>query len=194
MKETEHRQTTTLVQSNDEITAKTETRRNSPDASSASSRRSFLGKMGGATAVALAVGIPLEPLLEGKRGQAEASVVNYGSTSRAGSSYEYRKDTAQDDNIDIGKLPDNGDAERFTDYSGNWSKCLKHDALGIPNNAAYRSMLHALQTGDFDDFENIITGNPGGTAFTSTFNGPMGAFSVRSGRTGLARHQHSAGA
>ncbi len=133
--------------------------------------------MGGATAVALAVGIPLEPLLEGKRGQAEASVVNYGSSSRAGTSYEYRKDTAQEDNIDIGKLPDNGDDSRFTDYSGLWSKCLKHDALGIPNNAAYRSLLHALQTGDFDDFENIITGNPGGAAFTSTFNGPMGAFS-----------------
>ena len=177
MKQTEHRQTTTIDRSQEENNSKTEAKRNGPDASSDSSRRSFLGKMGGATAVALAVGIPLEPLFEGKHGQAEASVVNYGSGSRAGASYEYRKDTAQDDNIDIGKLPDNGDAQRFTDYSGNWSKCLKHDALGIPNNAAYRSLLHALQTGDFDDFENIITGNPGGTAFTSTFNGPMGAFS-----------------
>ncbi len=133
--------------------------------------------MGGATAVALAVGLPLEPLFEGKHGQAEASVANYGSGSRAGTSYEYRKDTAQEENIDIGKLPDNGDDSRFTDYSGLWSKCLKHDALGIPNSSAYRSLLHALNTGEFDDFENVIVGNPGGTAFTSTFNGPMGAFS-----------------
>ncbi len=40
-----------------------------------SSRRSFC-RVGGATAVALAAGIPLEPLFEGKHGQAEASVVS----------------------------------------------------------------------------------------------------------------------
>jgi hypothetical protein len=148
-----------------------------PNTSTDATRRSFLGKVGGATAVALTVGIPLEPLFEGKGGQAEASVVNYGSGSRAYASYDYRKDTAQDNNLDIGKLPDNGDLHRFTDYSGNWSKCLKHDALGIPNHAAYRSLLHALQTGDFDDLENIMVGNPGGDGFTSTMNGPMGAMS-----------------
>ncbi len=141
------------------------------------SRRSFLGKVGGATAVALTVGIPLEPLFEGKRGQAEASVAHYGSSSRAYASYDYRKDTAQNDNVDIGELPDNGDSHRFTDYSGNWSKCLKHDALGIPNQAAFRSLLHAFQTGEFQDFENILVANPGGNGFTSTMNGPMGALS-----------------
>ena len=72
-------------------------------------------------------------------------------------------------------LPDNGDSERFTDYSGNWSKCLQHDALGIPNYASYQSLLYALQTGRFSDFENILVGNPGGTGFTSTLNGPQGA-------------------
>jgi hypothetical protein len=140
-----------------------------------SSRRSFLGKMGGATAVALAAGIPLEPLFEGKHGQAEASVISYGSTSRAGASFEYRENTAQGDNIDIGKLPDNGDDSRYTDYSGLWSKALKHDALGIVNVTSYKSFLHALTTGSFSDFENIIMGNPGGTGFTSTLNGPQGA-------------------
>ena len=39
---------------------------NQQDVPPDSSRRSFLGKVGGATAVALAVGIPLEPVLEGK--------------------------------------------------------------------------------------------------------------------------------
>src|SRR6266508_5769296 len=73
-----------------------------------SSRRAFLGKLGfgGAATVALAVGIPLEPLIEGKRGEAEASVVPYLSSSRTLSSYNYRRNTAQNDKIDVGLLPD----------------------------------------------------------------------------------------
>ena len=95
-----------------------------------SSRRSFLGTVGGATAV-LAVALPLEPLFEGKHGQAEASVATYKSNSRANDSWNYRKSTAQNEKINVGELPDNGDSERFTDFSGNWSKCLKHDYLGM---------------------------------------------------------------
>ncbi len=151
-----------------------EKRRNVP---ADSGRRSFLGKVGG-TAVALAAGIPLEPLIEDKHGQAEASVVQYGPSGRAAASYDYRVDTAQAENIDIGELPDNGDSQRFTDFSGNWSKCLRHDYLGIPNYAAYRSLLHAFETGRFEDFENIQVGNPGGTGFTSTLNGPQGALAL----------------
>jgi len=142
-----------------------------------SSRRSFLGKVGvgGAAAVALAA-VPLEPLIEGKHGEAEASVVDYRSNNRANDSFNYRKSTAQNEKIDVGELPDNGDARRFSDYSGSWSKCLQHDALGIPNRAAYRSMLYALSSGRHSDFENMLVGNPGGTGFTSTMNGPEGAF------------------
>ncbi len=175
MKDKEHRQDNIPAQKEDDTNTKPQAQRNSPDGSADSSRRSFLGKMGGATAVALAVGLPLEPLFEGKRGQAEASVVNYGSSGRAHDSFEYRENTAQNDNIDIGKLPDNGDDSRYTDFSGLWSKCLKHDGLGVPNAASYQSFLHALTTGNFSDFENIIVGNPGGTGFTSTLNGPQGA-------------------
>ncbi len=140
-----------------------------------SSRRSFLGGVGGATAVALAVGIPLEPMFEGKHGEAEASVVSYRSNNRTNDSWNYRKSTAQAEKIDVGELPDNGDSQSYTDYSGNWSKCLQHDALGIPNRASYQSLLYALQSGRFSDFENILVGNPGGTGFTSTLNGPQGA-------------------
>jgi hypothetical protein len=148
---------------------------NKKDVPADSSRRFFIGKVGGATAAALAVGIPLEPLLEGKHGRAEASVVPYGSSGRASASLQYRENTAEAEKIDNGEQPDNGDSQRFTDFSGNWSKCLKHDYLGIPNYASYQSMLHALQTGQFSDFENIQVGNPGGTNFTATLNGPQGA-------------------
>jgi hypothetical protein len=140
------------------------------------SRRSFLGKvgLGGATAAALAVGVSLEPLIAGKQGEAEASVVNYRSHRRAVASHDYRTDTARQEKFDNGELPDNGDAERFTDFSGSWSKCLPHTYLGIVNRASWLSLTHALQTGRFSDFQNIQVGNPGGPGFTGTLNGPMG--------------------
>jgi len=141
-----------------------------------SSRRSFMGKMGigSAAAVALAA-VPLEPLLEGKRGQAAASVVQYNSAARAQASYNYRAQTAQNDYLNIGELPDNGDAARFTDHSGSWSKCLPHPYLGIVNNQAWQSLTYALGTGRFQDFQNIIVGNPHGPGFTGTLNGPDSA-------------------
>jgi hypothetical protein len=132
--------------------------------------------MGGvAAAAALTAGIPLEPLFEGKHAQAEASVVPYGSSRRAHASFDYREDTAEADKIDVGELPDNGDQERFTDFSGNWSKSLRHDGLGVPNAAAWQSMVYALKTGRFQDFENIIVGTPGGGGPNSTLNGPQGS-------------------
>jgi len=147
-----------------------------PHPGSLPSRRKFMGTMGGvAAAAAVTAAIPLEPLFEGKAGEAEASVVSYKSNNRANDSWNYRKGTAQNEKINVGELPDNGDSQRFTDFSGNWSKCLQHSALGIPNSAAWLSLVNALQTGRFSDFENILVGNPGGTNFTATLNGPQGA-------------------
>ena len=147
-----------------------------PHTVSLPSRRKFMGTMGGvAAAAALTAGIPLEPLFEGKHAQAEASVVPYGSSRRAHASFDYREDTAEADKIDVGELPDNGDQERFTDFSGNWSKSLRHDGLGVPNAAAWQSMVYALKTGRFQDFENIIVGTPGGGGPNSTLNGPQGS-------------------
>jgi hypothetical protein len=139
-----------------------------------SSRRSFLGTVGGATA-ALAVALPLEPLFEGKHGEAEASVVQYGSARRTQASWQYRDSTADNEKINVGELPDNGDAARFTDFSGSWSKCLPHPYLGIVNRASWQSLVYALQTGRHSDFNNILVGNPGGPGFTGTLNGPEGA-------------------
>ena len=140
------------------------------------SRRKFMGTMGGvAAAAAVSAAVPLEPLFEGKAGEAEASVVPYGSSGRTNASWQYRDSTADAEKINVGVLPDNGDSQRFTDFSGNWSKCLQHSALGIPNAAAWQSLVYALKTGRFSDFENILVGNPGSTNFTGTLNGPQGA-------------------
>jgi hypothetical protein len=140
------------------------------------SRRSFMGKAGGMTAMAVAATmVPLEPLLGGKESQADASVITYKDTTRANNSFAYRKQEAQAEKIDIGVLPDNGDAAKFTDHSGSWSKVLPHDSLGIVNGAAWNSFTKALTSGKFVDFESIIVGNPGGTNGTAQFNGPQTA-------------------
>ena len=138
-------------------------------------RRRFLGGVSGIATAAASVGvIGLEPLLGGKESVADASVVPYIPGSRERASFDYRTDTATSELINVGQLPDNGDATRFTDFSGSYSKALKHDALGVPNAASWLSLRHALTTGEFSDFENIIVGTPGGGP-NSKINCPQGA-------------------
>src|SRR5712692_4704669 len=92
------------------------------------SRRSFLGKMGTAATVAMAAGaVALEPLVGGKHSVASASVVDYDSGARATASNKYRVNAAAADYIDVGVLPDNGDAALYADKSGSYSKALVHD-------------------------------------------------------------------
>jgi len=143
---------------------------------SSQSRRKFLGKAGGLGAVAVASSlVPLEPLLGGKGSQAEASVIPYPGATRELASRHYRVTMAQNQYINLGTLADNGDAARFSDHSGSWSKVLLHDSLGIVNPGSWNSFVSALTSGSFAAFQNIIVGNPGGTCFTSTLNGPQGA-------------------
>ena len=86
--------------------------------------------------------------------------------------FNYRKNTAQARRVNTGVQKDNGDAARFTDFSGNYSKALLHDGLGIPNAAAWLSLRQAMLTGNHDDFANIIVGTPGGGG-NSKLNGPQ---------------------
>ena len=135
------------------------------------SRRSFVKS---AAVAGVAASVPLAPLFGGRTSVAKAAVVPYGSAARAAASLNYRKATADAQNIDVGTQPDNGDATQFTDFSANYSKGLAHDALGVPNAAACLSLKNALNTGNFGDFENIIVGTPGGGP-NSRLNGPQGA-------------------
>src|SRR5882724_9826490 len=136
------------------------------------SRRTFV--TGAATIAAVAAAVPLKPLLGGKESVAEASVVDYNSSTRANASFNYRKEMAQAQKVNVGGQGDNGDAARFTDFSCSFSKALLHDGLGVPNAAAYRSLKNALTTGDHSDFDNIGVGTPGGGP-NSKLNGPQGA-------------------
>jgi hypothetical protein len=144
------------------------------NASGNATRRSFLSTVGGATAAALAVGIPLEPMLEGKHGEAEASTIAYLPNLRYLACYNYCVQTAQSNKLNVGVLPDNGDLARFSDYSGVWSKSLRHDGLGVPNAQSWVSLAAALQSGRFSDFQNVLVGTPGGHGPNSLLNGPQG--------------------
>jgi hypothetical protein len=141
----------------------------------APSRRQFLGRVSGIATAAASVGaIGLQSLLGGKESVANASVVPDNPGSREEASFAYRTDAATSERVSVGQPPDNGDINRFTDFSGSYSKALKHDALGIPNSASWLSLKHALTTGEFSDFERILVGTPGGGP-NSKLNGPQGA-------------------
>src|ERR1041385_7204375 len=134
------------------------------------SRRNFVK---GAATIGIAVAtVPVQPLLSGKESVVEASVIDYNSSNRSNSSFNYRKSVAQAQKISVGKKADNRDSARFTDFSCSYSKALLHDALGVPNAAAMLSLKNALRTGDHSDFENIVVGTPGGGP-NSKLNGPQ---------------------
>lgn len=138
------------------------------------SRRSFLNKAGGLTAMAVAAAmVPLEPLLGGKESTAEASVITYQENTRANNAFQYRKQEAQAEKISPPVAADNGDAGRYSDHSGTWSKTLAHDDLEIVNANSYASLVNALTSGNFADFQSILVGNPGGTNVNAQLNGPQ---------------------
>src|SRR5437016_805661 len=49
--------------------------------------------------------------------------------------------------------PTNGDEELYPNRIGNFTKTMRHDAVGEVNPADYNLLLHALRTGNFHDFE-----------------------------------------
>ena len=135
-------------------------------------RRGFLGRLGKAAIIGTTVGA-----IGGKPFLAEASVADYNPPGRANDSFNYRRDTAQAERINVGKQPDNGDDHRYTDFSGLYSKGLQHNSLGIPNAAAVLSLIHAFDTGRHQDFDNILVGTPGGGP-NSRLNGPQVALAM----------------
>ncbi len=141
-------------------------------------RRKFLGTIGGVSAAAVvtnAVGLPALAGLTATT--AQASVADYKSNKRANESFKYRKDTAQDEKINVPTQADNGDDSRYSDFSGLYAKGLLHDNLGIPNAAAMQSLINAFETGAQSDFNGIIVGTPGGGG-NSKLNGPQVALAL----------------
>ena len=137
------------------------------------SRRNFV--RAAATIAAVASAVPIEPLFGGANSVAEAAASgNSNAANRMNDCFNYRKNAALAERINPGPQPDNGDAARFTDFSGSYSKALSHDSLGVPNAAAWLSLRNAFATGNANDFAHILVGSPGGGG-NSKLNGPQGA-------------------
>jgi hypothetical protein len=137
------------------------------------SRRKFV--KGAATLAAAAATVPLKPLLGGPGSTADASTIPYESNKRTNDSFLYRRRVAQENKIDIGVLPDNGDRARYKDFSALHSKALAHNGLGVPNQVSMQSLLDALEAESFEALQNVIVGTPGGGP-NSRLNGPASSF------------------
>ena len=137
------------------------------------SRRKFV--KGAATLAAAAATVPLKPLLGGPGSTADASTIPYQSNKRTNDSFLYRRRVAQENKIDVGVLPDNGDRARYKDFSALHSKALAHNGLGVPNQVSMQSLLDALEDESFEALQNVIVGTPGGGP-NSRLNGPAGSF------------------
>ncbi|HEX3101672.1 MAG TPA: vanadium-dependent haloperoxidase [Pyrinomonadaceae bacterium] len=136
------------------------------------SRRKFFGKLGSAALGAAAVG-PTLPLVDKKSSSVSAAANgNNEAPGRMNDCFNYRKNAAQAQRINVGAQQDNGDTARFTDFSGSYSKALLHNSLGVPNAAAWLSLRNAMTNGNPADFANIIVGTPGGGG-NSKLNGPQ---------------------
>ena len=91
------------------------------------------------------------------------------TNGRVAEAFELRVDLATQDALaGPARNVNNGDDALYPDKAGTFTKALAHDAYGRVDPASYASFKHALSTGKFSDFENIIMGG------TRTLNGPQG--------------------
>ncbi|HEY7535736.1 MAG TPA: vanadium-dependent haloperoxidase [Thermodesulfobacteriota bacterium] len=132
-------------------------------------RRAFLGHVSKITAAGIAVGsIGLSPLLQGCNESAEGQEVTceigpQTGSDRAKSAFQVRVQAARDEsNIPIPDHPCNGDEALYSNKIGNYSKGLRHNSIGEVNLDAYNTLIAAITSGKFSDFEALATnGNLG---------------------------------
>jgi hypothetical protein len=123
------------------------------------SRRAFLGKVGGLTAAGwTASAIGLTPLLAPPEANAEEDSA-HGANERLAHAFSLRREAAlRDREAGLPAHPTNGDESRYRSRIGNFSKGLPHNSLGEVDPHAYRSLLEAVNSGQPEDFENILLG------------------------------------
>ncbi len=124
------------------------------------SRRAFLQNISGATAAAAvttAVGLPALGTTSAAASEDDSDAAT--GAVRANRAFRMRHEAAvAERRVPIPDHPTNGDESRYANKIGNYAKGLPHNNLGVVDPAAYRSLLHALHTGEPEDFERIIVG------------------------------------
>jgi membrane-associated phospholipid phosphatase len=125
-----------------------------------SSRRKFLGNVGGAAAIALAAGATgLTSLLEAESAAAVADGNGpEGGQQRINDARQLRFDAArQMASVGIPDQLSNGDEQLYPNKIGNYSKGLRHNAIGEVDPGAYAALISAIDSGKFADFEALAT-------------------------------------
>ena len=80
-------------------------------------------------------------------------------TARADAAFRVRITAAkQERSLPIPPHPTNGDERRYPTKFANYSKALRHDAAGDVLLDSYYSLLAALESGRFQDFERVLLG------------------------------------
>jgi hypothetical protein len=122
-------------------------------------RREFLTRIPGATAVALASAtVPVVSAAQadpphGPNGAAQQRVVD---------ALQVRLEAAQSETkVPIPNQLTNGDEKNYPSLFGNYSKGLPHNSIGEVDPAAYRMLLNAVRQGTAAAFENVPLGGKG---------------------------------
>jgi hypothetical protein len=125
-----------------------------------STRRAFLGQVGGAAAATLTAGaLTLKPASATAQETSAFDSNAGGARARAQKCFSIKVNAAQAELVT--RLPDevtNGDEHRFPNHIGNFSKGLVHNGIGEVYGASYASLLRALNNGDPRLFEQIHMG------------------------------------
>ncbi|MGA7869587.1 MAG: vanadium-dependent haloperoxidase [Candidatus Binatus sp.] len=139
-------------------------------------RRRFIAGLGAATA-AVSTGV-LAPLVaassanastQSSSGTTSTALPSSVTNGRVIQAYSLRvSEATQDALVPPAVNVNNGDTALYADKGGTYTKGLPHDNFGRVDLTAFASFTHALNTGEFSDFEKIIVGG------TRTQNDPQG--------------------
>lgn len=129
--------------------------------SEVTSRRKFIGRLGGAAAVSFVASTA--GLTAGTGGAAaqnnSVAAPDSNANQRAEQSFRNRRNAAFTElNIPAPVQVTNGDEQLYPNRIGNYSKGLAHNGIGEVDHASYHSMLRAIHIGDPQLFEQIQLG------------------------------------
>jgi hypothetical protein len=143
-------------------------------------RRKFLTQVGGLAAVAAGVpfagGTPLRAFDHG-HGDGHGDHDDQGDDAleeRAREAYQLRVEAARfQRHQPQPSQRSNGDERRYSNFIGNFSKSLPHDAFGIVDPAAYNALRRAMKSADPADFDAIPRGG------VAKLSNPQSAFAFQ---------------
>ena len=132
------------------------------DLPASAARRGFILRSTAAATAALGTAV-LHPLLGGASGSAQAAEISSTPPSRrVQQAFLLRAQAAEAERArGVFPHPTNGDEERYPNRIANFHRTLPHNAIGEVDPAAYATLLRALRSGRFADFEAVPSGGTG---------------------------------